>query len=59
MLVTHITKKENSTFIIVLMLLNRMVSTPNFHFNKYAKYTFCLLVEQSDPRIVSIADISQ
>ena len=35
MLVTYITKKENTTFIIVLMRLNRMAFILNFHFNKY------------------------
>ena len=43
MLVTYITKEENSTFIIVLMLLNRMAFTLNFHFNKYETDTFLLI----------------
>ena len=41
MLVTCITKEENSTFIIVLMLLNRIAFILNFHFNKYEADT-CL-----------------
>ena len=34
------TKKENSTFIIVLMLLNRTAFTLNFQFNKYETKTY-------------------
>ena len=33
MLVTYITKEENSTFNMVLTLLNRVSFTLNFHFN--------------------------
>ena len=43
MLVTYITKEENSTFIIVLMLLNRVAFTLNFHFNEY-EIDICLLI---------------
>ena len=43
MLLTYITKEENSTFIIVLMMLNRMALTLNFRFNKYETDT-CLLI---------------
>ena len=41
MLVPYITKKENTTFIIVLKLLNRKVFTLNFHFNKYETEKVC------------------
>ena len=43
MLVTYITKEESSTFIIVLMLFNKMEFTLNFHVNKYETDT-CLLI---------------
>ena len=34
-MVTYITEKENTTVIIVLILLNRAAFTLNFHFYKY------------------------
>ena len=43
MLVTYITKEKNSTFNMVLMLLNRVSFTLNFHFNEYETDT-CLLI---------------
>ena len=43
MLVSYITKKETTIFISVLMMLNRLAFTLNFHFNKDEKDT-CLLV---------------
>ena len=43
MVVTYITKKENTTFIIILMLLNRAAFTLNFTFNKYETDT-CLSI---------------
>ena len=44
MLVAYITKKENITFIIVLMLLNRTAFALNFHFYKYETDT-CFLID--------------
>ena len=56
MLLPYITKKENTTFIIVLMLLNRVAFILNFHFHKYETDT-CLLISWTILCIVSIADI--
>ena len=35
MVVTYITKKDNTTFIIILMLLNRAAFNLIIYFNKY------------------------
>ena len=43
MLVTYITKKENITFIIVLMMFKRMAFTLNIHFNE-CETDICLLI---------------
>ena len=60
MVVTYITKEENTTFIIILMLLNRAAFNLNIHFNKYETDSYvCQLFGKSDPCIVSIADISK
>ena len=60
MLATYITKEENTTFIIfiiVLMLLNRMALTLYFHFNRYETDS-CLLISWKILPL-HIADISK
>ena len=43
MLVTYITKKENTVFIIVFDAVKQMAFSINFHFNKYETDAYLLI----------------